>query len=618
MVAWASPPVLERAAVRAVLAPLFGRFADRRDVMAAAPPPPPQPHTGTDPVWVDFVADTGEGFDSTYTVARIVSADRLPVSLAEDPGAPGQGLPRGKTLLLGGDEVYPYAKPGAYRDRFEAPWGSALPRPPHQDHGSERLFAIPGNHDWYDGLSGFLRVFATFDHRYIGNRRTEQERSYFAVDLGHGWWTWGLDLQFDDFVDNEQLRYFTQVASSMRHGSRVLLVVPEPGWVHEALRSLADPPSAMIRAIEYLDGQVIQKHGHTLRAVLTGDLHHYARYEENMSQQGAGAPRQWITCGGGGAHLHGTHHLPPKINLKTRARFGTLTLQKVEPDPVTSRALSRGALGLPFRCPPVAVLLGLLAILAARILGPPAADAWALPDSLAGIVEDLKSAVIQHPVLTLLVLAFFAVFIGAADGRRLREKLALGLPHALVHAIAFAGILWGSTWAATNAVPASRIAILLLAAALFGIAAIRFLTGRPRTLRPWLLLLTGALLGIVFLFAKGPTADDVALRTFCLMLLPASLVHATLFGGYLAVASSRGRHVIPAFASQSLPDHKMFLRMRVAPGGLTIYPIGIKEVCRQWQWSQQAANGMGRYEPIQGQNALLAHSSLLERPLVFD
>ena len=45
---------------------------------------------------------------------------------------------------------------------------------------------MPGNHDWYDGLKAFRRLFCT--GRSIGAWRTRQERSYFACRLTHGWW----------------------------------------------------------------------------------------------------------------------------------------------------------------------------------------------------------------------------------------------------------------------------------------------------------------------------------------------------------------------------------------------------------------------------------------------
>ncbi|MBD0259532.1 MAG: hypothetical protein ICV83_27750 [Cytophagales bacterium] len=47
------------------------------------------------------------------------------------------------------------------------------------------LFAIPGNHDWYDGLASFVKQFC--QGRWVGGWRTTQTRSYFALALPHNW-----------------------------------------------------------------------------------------------------------------------------------------------------------------------------------------------------------------------------------------------------------------------------------------------------------------------------------------------------------------------------------------------------------------------------------------------
>ena len=61
-------------------------------------------------------------------------------------------------LVMGGDQVYPTASNAAYEDRCKGPYQAALPEPP--PNGSPTLYAVPGNHDWYDGLTAFLRLFA--------------------------------------------------------------------------------------------------------------------------------------------------------------------------------------------------------------------------------------------------------------------------------------------------------------------------------------------------------------------------------------------------------------------------------------------------------------------------
>ena len=78
----------------------------------------------------------------------------------------------------------------------------------HRDHPT--VYAIPGNHDWYDGLTGFMRLFGQ-DDRWLGGWRTNQTRSYFAVELPHDWWLWGIDIQSDSLIDEPQLDFFGRV-----------------------------------------------------------------------------------------------------------------------------------------------------------------------------------------------------------------------------------------------------------------------------------------------------------------------------------------------------------------------------------------------------------------------
>ncbi len=121
------------------------------------------------------------------------------VRLAGDPAAgwlPTASCPAGAYLILGGDEVYPVGSPREYESRFIGPYKAALPWT-STEHPC--MLAIPGNHDWYDGLTGFMRVFG--QERWIGGWQTRQRRSYFAVGCRSGWWLWGIDIQFDTYID---------------------------------------------------------------------------------------------------------------------------------------------------------------------------------------------------------------------------------------------------------------------------------------------------------------------------------------------------------------------------------------------------------------------------------
>ena len=107
MVDWLAPGQLAQTGIKAVISDIFGSYADKRDVMAALDPDPKLDdlYAKEDELWLDFVADLGDGFDSTYTMARLLAAPRLSMQR----GGKTYDLPRGRMLVMGGDQVYPTA-----------------------------------------------------------------------------------------------------------------------------------------------------------------------------------------------------------------------------------------------------------------------------------------------------------------------------------------------------------------------------------------------------------------------------------------------------------------------------------------------------------------------------
>src|SRR5262245_23533797 len=104
------------------------------------------------PVWIDFVADTGDDHDVSVAVGRMVFAEYR-LLLADT----SRVLPRGDIMLFGGDTAYPAATADELERRLVKPWNRVLRG---RDDGRRRvLLGIPGNHDWYDGLDGFARLF---------------------------------------------------------------------------------------------------------------------------------------------------------------------------------------------------------------------------------------------------------------------------------------------------------------------------------------------------------------------------------------------------------------------------------------------------------------------------
>jgi hypothetical protein len=406
-VRWLGPVLLAATGARVALAEQFGAYLDKRELQY---PFPKEIHDHSqdddadpgDGFWFDFVADLGDGFNATYSVAYLLAQPELDVD--------GIRLPRGRALVLGGDQVYPTASALAYEERFRGPYRAALPTVgPGQT--SPNLYALPGNHDWYDGLTAFLRVFARRDGTHIGGWESTQTRSYFALKLPHRWWLLAIDAQGDAYIDDPQLEYFREVAEQIEPGDRVIVCTPNPSWVQ------AREKPSVYDTTDYFLRKIVAPTGADVALMLSGDLHHYARY--------TGTGRHLITFGGGGAYLYATHELPKQVTVppeesivrqaSTSARY---TLEKTYPSTLRSRALGTGVFTrLPVRNWGLLVLLGILHTMLLLAL-----------DNAGGQVLTLPGFLMIAVMFGLTL--FFAA--GLTTGRRRGKHFWLGIGHGVI------------------------------------------------------------------------------------------------------------------------------------------------------------------------------------------
>jgi hypothetical protein len=532
-VSWLAPLLLLSTGLRTLLAILFGAYLDKRELQNALPGEVHrQPGTNGE-LWFDYVADLGDGFSATYSVAYLLAQPHLDLD--------GRRLPRGQMLVMGGDQVYPTASNAAYEDRCKGPYQAALPEPPPD--GRPTLYAVPGNHDWYDGLTAFLRLFARRRDATIGGWQTEQSRSYFAVELPGRWWLFGIDEQFGAYLDDPQLAYFERAAARLGPQDKVILAVPAPAWV-----KATDHPTAY-DTIDYFIRTVIAPTGAQVRLMLAGDLHHYARY--------AGADRQLITCGGGGAYLYPTHPLPPRIEVPppdTLARKASPTraydIAGRYPDAARSRRYGWGIFArLPRRNPGFAAFLGALHTL--------------LMLAMAGVAAPRTDGTEQRLFSVPLAIMLGVVLLGAAlfakpptaAGKRKARHWLLGLVHGLAHV----GLAAAGTWV-------------------------------------WLQL------------PMYEWSWPWPVAAAALLYWPvAGLVATELAAAYLLVAGAFGVNVNELFAGQSIEDAKSFVRLHIAADGtLTVYPVAVDRICREWRANPEGDHADPWIEPRDPLRARLA------------
>jgi hypothetical protein len=586
-VRWLSPRQLLRTAGMVAVSSLFADYADRREVQAAllgdlVPIPP----AGPDGLWLDFVADLGDGFDPTYSVAWLLGRPELELG--------GVSTRRGDVLVLGGDEVYPTPSTTGYEDRTTGPYRAAFSAGdaaaeqttaelaaagqavPGEATGSVRagrpvMLAVPGNHDWYDGLTAFLRVFA--QRRSIGGWATGQTRSYFAAQLPGRWWLVGLDTQLGSYLDDPQLEYFRRnLSAKLQPGDAVIVCAPTPSWVRTGL---GDPDA--FNSMHYFEREIVQRRRHpetgessptgaSVRVWVSGDHHHYARYEEVVAEPGGAespGPRQLFTCGLGGAYLLGTEDLPDTLQVPPRE----------------SRMSSRGP-AVPYRRSQV---------------WPPADRSRRLRFGVLALTG--RGIVARNPglwrfvgLVHAFVLPVLAFLLGVEKGLTPADALRQGAPADVVGLAGFLG-----AWIA---------AIVALVWVLVPVARL----DRPRLPPGWvaavLMQLVVALavlaLALALPWPSGWNGWAVtgasALGAFVL----AGWVGCYALAAFIVISPNREVRDW-AFSAQAIEEQKGFLRMHLDPAGtLTVYPVLLEEVCHDWRLedAEIVADGKPRRRPV--------------------
>jgi len=468
-------------------------------------------------VWIDYIADTGDDGELSERVGRMLfAAYRAPDT--DDPETMID-LPRGDVLIHGGDVAYPVATSGEIHDRLIVPWNRAI-RDLGDDARTRVLLGVPGNHDWYDGVDGFARMFRErhlpeeieaptepLDVHWFGRTlsyvgqflagetihkqkalvlsgyKPLQRASYFILPLTRTLHLYGVDRQLRR-IDFRQTRFFRDFQKNHPEAARVVL--------------LSDPvlpfglPSrsglAMLRSLRL--SPEYEPH-----LAFAGDIHHYRRETIGRSTH--------VTCGGGGAFLHPAPlepagHAPPEVQW---------------PGPVQSKALLRKV--------PMHVASG-------------------------------RSGLIAHAVMLLC----FLPALGIGGSFYGRDGLA---PASFV-----AGLLAAIGCALLGVHRGGRVPSIIGVAGVFG-------------------TLMGLLPSLALLVLES-LADALGFEsnTFLwgtLALIVALLAGGFVFGGFLATLTRLDLEHTQAFTALSHPGFRHFVRMRVrADGsGVDVYVIGAED-----------------------------------------
>jgi hypothetical protein len=546
MTNWFQPSMLLNVALKSVISGTFGNYADRRELQAALSSKDEDADlgllrqrliTGKKEIWVDFICDTGDGFNSTFSVAKKAAQKDLILQTEDGKTAPVR-TSRGDVLVLGGDEVYPFPTLDTYNTKFRIPFDAAGDRNEKLTMSNRPLlFAIPGNHDWYDGLGNFMKLFC--QQRRIGIWQTVQKRSYFAIPLPNNYWIWATDIQLNSNIDQPQLDYFRRIAKEeMQEGDKIILATAEPAWVFKEIRKR---DHSYDRLQYFISRNILDEYNligkkFKLAANITGDLHHYSRYSRTESGH------QYITSGGGGAFLHLTHNLPESLNaINTNESEGRITRKKVFPDILESKRLLMGNFLFPIKNPAFTGLAWLVYFYLFWIFQShhAALEGGFFLNRFTGIstgtfLETMAEYFVGGPSLALSIGALFAGFWLFVDRVSIKQgSYLVGLIHALGQTIMLFGTMywlaqtslmnyWGSWW--------------------------------------------GDAIILTIFSVSGGTAS------------------AFTMGVYLYLSSLfLGMHEDESSSALANPNFKNFTRMRIHEKGIDIYPIGIRKVQKNWK-----------------------------------
>ncbi|MFI0349173.1 metallophosphoesterase family protein [Actinomadura sp. 9N407] len=252
------------------------------------------------------LGDPGEGDRSQYAV--------VPPMLKAGAGT--------DFMVVASDVIYPTGEAADYPDKFFRPYRD-YPAP---------IYAVPGNHDWYDGLRGFLRVFCDLDmdcapepwrgpfgpvarllwrrpgdideqalaqawERYRGapEQRSVQPGPYWAIDTP-SLRIVAVDTGITGGIDRAQGAWLREVSAGPKPK---LLITGKPLYVDDRAEPGPIEGGGTVDAI-------VKDPAHHYVAAIGGDIHNYQRYPVQVGDR----TLQYVVSGGGGAFMHATHTIP--------------------------------------------------------------------------------------------------------------------------------------------------------------------------------------------------------------------------------------------------------------------------------------------------------------------
>ena len=270
------------------------------------------------------VGDTGEGDASQFAVVPSM-------------------LEAGKDtafMVICSDVIYPSGDAENYEEKFYRPYEN-YPSP---------IYALPGNHDWYDGLNGFMYHLCDAEVPTMQGRSpepvtsgTDSKRALLREPLRRQLWRKPSGIDPTVPTRKQVWRSAPDQRSSQRspyfaiETGPLLIVGIDTGmgggidseqgaWLRDISLKIDKPKVLLTGKPIYVDGEyhpgviecggtvddIVRDPAHRYVAAIGGDIHNYQRYRVRV--KGHARPIYYIVSGGGGAYMSATHQIR-KVSL---------------------------------------------------------------------------------------------------------------------------------------------------------------------------------------------------------------------------------------------------------------------------------------------------------------
>ena len=595
-------------------------------------------------LWLDFMADCGDGFNSSYTISSLLAQPNL--MLHDEGSLEMKTLSRGQILMIGGDLAYPRPTPENYESRFFRVFEDALPSPSdvpkyYEHHVSLTspdntstdskdgpvAYVVPGNHDWYDGLSCFVKYVLYRD--WLGGWKLPQKKSYFLLKLPHDWFVFGFDNGLNNDIDPQQAAHFGEYAKDLPESAKVILVQHDPNWVLDQYEDRGRPGKERTgKNIEFLmNGPLRGK----VMLRLAGDVHNYMRHEVKKdshevimkSDDDLYSTPTLVVSGGGGAFLHPTHCLGEEDLQKVAGTGGKDYIRKAEyPSVEVSKGLSYQNL-TKFRARNwrFDVIGGLIYLALAHSLFTDCivehasskkihdADALYILQSWFHDTSSAMKLMITGSKLSLFVLlSLWFILVNFVDSGKKGLQYGMGTIHLLLHWFFSAAVSVSIDWLFLSfssfstrhqgklEVQWTKFQIRFPGGAKFIENAGQWTFGLVPSLMRYSMLVADSPHTQAYLKNQiycNPTSEDYTVLYWtlrvCWYWVIACPVVATVIAVYLWFSLNYlGMHWNEGFSSLQHEGYKNFIRMKInKQGALELYTIGVDKVPVKWELDHQ-------------------------------